>query len=87
MGDRRLVGIDLGISSAHTVRVLAGDGSVVCRRKAVPTVASLVEVERAVWGAETRIRAVSRRSLPSLDALPALADRPPADPSAGPPKC
>jgi hypothetical protein len=47
MGDRRLVGIDLGISSAHTVRVLAGDGSVVCRRKAVPTVASLVEVERA----------------------------------------
>jgi hypothetical protein len=47
MGDRRLVGIDLGISSAHTVRVLAGDGGVVCRRKAVPTVASLVEVERA----------------------------------------
>jgi len=36
----RLVGIDLGISSAHTVRVLAGDGSVVCRRKAVPTVSS-----------------------------------------------
>jgi hypothetical protein len=29
MGDRRLVGIDLGIISAHTVRVLAGDGSVV----------------------------------------------------------
>ncbi len=43
----RLVGIDLGISSAHTVRVLAGDGSVVCRRKAVPTVSSLTEVERA----------------------------------------
>jgi transposase len=47
MADRRLVGIDLGISSAHTVRVLAGDGSVVCRRKAVPTVESLGEVERA----------------------------------------
>jgi transposase len=47
MGDRRLVGIDLGIISAHTVRVLAGDGSVVCRRKAVPTVASLTEVEQA----------------------------------------
>jgi transposase len=47
MGDRRLVGIDLGIISAHTVRVLAGDGSVVCRRKAVPTVASLGEVEQA----------------------------------------
>jgi transposase len=47
MQDRRLVGIDLGITSAHTVRVLAGDGSVVCRRKAVPTVQSLGEVERA----------------------------------------
>jgi transposase len=47
MGDRRLVGIDLGIISAHTVRVLNGDGSVVCRRKAVPTVASLTEVELA----------------------------------------
>lgn len=45
--DRRLVGIDLGITSAHTVRVLAGDGSEVCRRKAVPTKESLAEVERA----------------------------------------
>jgi hypothetical protein len=27
--------------------VLAGDGAVVCRRKAVPTLESLVEVERA----------------------------------------
>jgi transposase len=45
--DRRLVGIDLGITSAHTVRVLSGDGTIVCRRKAVPTLASLVEVERA----------------------------------------
>jgi hypothetical protein len=41
MDDRRLVGIDLGITSAHTVRVLAGDGSLVCRRKAIPTVDSL----------------------------------------------
>jgi Transposase len=47
MGDRRLVGIDLGITSAHTVRVLAGDGTIVCRRKAVPTVKSLADVERA----------------------------------------
>jgi hypothetical protein len=43
MDDRRLVGIGLGISSARTVRVLDGDGSLVCRRKAVPTVASLTE--------------------------------------------
>ena len=47
MDDQRLVGIDLGITSAHTVRVLSGDGTIVCRRKAVPTLASLVEVERA----------------------------------------
>jgi hypothetical protein len=33
MDDRRLVGIDLGIISAHTVRVLDGDGSVVCRAR------------------------------------------------------
>ena len=47
MDDRRLVGIDLGITSAHTVRVLAGDGSLVCRRTAVPTLDSLGQVERA----------------------------------------
>jgi hypothetical protein len=53
MNDRRLVGIDLGIISAHTVRVLGGDGSVVCRRKAVSTVASLTEVEQtALAGAD-----------------------------------
>jgi hypothetical protein len=44
MRDRRLVGIDLGMTSVHTVRVLAGDGAVVCRGKAVPTLESLVEV-------------------------------------------
>jgi transposase len=47
MEDRRLVGIDLGITSAHTVRVLGADGGLVCRRKAVPTVDSLGQVERA----------------------------------------
>lgn len=44
---RRLMGIDLGIASAHTVRVLREDGTEVCRRRAYPTVASLSEVERA----------------------------------------
>jgi hypothetical protein len=47
MDDRRLVGIDLSITSAHTVRVLRADGTTVCRRKAVPTIQSLGEVERA----------------------------------------
>lgn len=38
-----------------------------------------------VWGAETRVRAVSRRSVLSVDALHALVDRPPTHPPAGPP--
>jgi transposase len=61
MDDRRLVGIDLGITSAHTVRVLAGDGSLVCRRKAIPTVDSLGEVEQAALAgtpAGTRLEVV-----------------------------
>jgi hypothetical protein len=54
MEDRRLVGIDLGITSAHTVRVLAEDGRVVCRRKAVPTIQSLGEVEQAALAGAAR---------------------------------
>src|SRR6266540_2774649 len=68
MHHRRLVGIDLGIISAHTVRVLAGDGSVVCRRKAVPTVASLTETEQAaLQGAAptTRLEVVLEPTGPS----------------------
>jgi transposase len=45
MNIRRLVGIDLGIASAHTVRVLDGDGATVAKRKAVPTVESLGQAE------------------------------------------
>ena len=44
---RRLVGIDLGIASRHSVRVLEADGRVVCRSSCVPTVESLAGVERA----------------------------------------
>jgi hypothetical protein len=35
---RRLVGIDLGIASRHSVPVLAADGTVVCRASCLPTV-------------------------------------------------
>src|SRR5664279_4533256 len=42
---RRVVGVDLGIASAHTVRVLAQDGREVCRRRCEPTVDSLARVE------------------------------------------
>ena len=44
---RRLVGIDLGIASAHTVRVLDGEGTTLSKRKAVPTVESLTQIETA----------------------------------------
>ncbi len=47
--NRRLVGIDLGIVSQHTVRVLGADGSEVCRRRCQPTVASLHPWGK-VWG-------------------------------------
>jgi transposase len=47
MNHRRLVGIDLGIASAHTVRVLDGAGNTLAKRKAVPTKESLEEVESA----------------------------------------
>ena len=44
---RRLVGIDLGIASRHSVRVLEADGRLVCRSSCVPAVESLTAVERA----------------------------------------
>ena len=47
MSHRRLVGIDLGIASAHTVRVLDGDGTTIAKRKAWPTLESLGEIEAA----------------------------------------
>ncbi len=34
MNIRRLVGIDLGIASAHTVRVLDGEANTLAKRKA-----------------------------------------------------
>ena len=44
---RRLVGIDLGIASSHTVRVLDETGQQVCRRRCEPSVASLTRIEDA----------------------------------------
>jgi transposase len=44
---RRLVGVDLGIASRHSVRVLEADGRMVCRSSCVPTVESLTLMEQA----------------------------------------
>lgn len=43
--DRRIVGIDLGITSAHAVVVIDETGSVVARRRCRPTLESLQAVE------------------------------------------
>jgi len=61
MTHRRLVGIDLGIASAHTVRVLDETGATLAKRKAWPTVESLTEVETAALAgcpAGTRLEVV-----------------------------
>ncbi len=47
MTTRRIVGIDLGIASAHTVRVLDETGTTFAKRKAHPTLQSLTDVEQA----------------------------------------
>jgi len=47
MNHRRLVGIDLGIATAHTVRVLDGEGTIVAKRMAWPTRESLAAAEAA----------------------------------------
>ena len=44
---RRLVGIDLGIASRHSVRVLEADGRLVCRTSCVPATESLTLTEQA----------------------------------------
>jgi hypothetical protein len=61
MNHRRLVGIDLGVATAHTVRVLDGGGRIVAKRKAWPTVGSLTAVEAAALAGcpeETRLEVV-----------------------------
>jgi len=61
MSHRRLAGTGLGIATAHTVRVLDGEGATVAKRKAWPAVGSLTAVEAAAlagWPAGTRLEVV-----------------------------
>lgn len=46
MEARRIIGLDLGIASAHTARVVDGQGQVLAKRKAFPTVESLTTLEQ-----------------------------------------
>lgn len=66
--ERRIVGIDLGIASEHTVRVLTGDGTTLAKRKAVPTAESLGGIEQtALLGAPegTRLEVVMEPTGPA----------------------
>jgi transposase len=47
MEERRIIGLDLGIASEHTARVLNGEGKIVAKRKAIPTTESLSTLEAA----------------------------------------
>jgi hypothetical protein len=65
------VGIDLETASRHSVRVLGGDGRLVCRSSCVPAVQSqaLNGAGCAGWGAgSTRLAVVSGSGWPSVDA-------------------
>jgi transposase len=44
---RRIVGLDLGVATAHTAQVLDQQLQVVCKRKVVPTVAGFTALEAA----------------------------------------
>jgi transposase len=68
MSDRRLVGIDLGIASAHTVRVLDGEGTTLAKRKAWPTLESLGEIAAAALAGgppDTRLEVVMEPTGPA----------------------
>ena len=68
MTDRRLVGIDLGIASAHTVRVIDETGETVAKRKCYPTVESLAQVEAAALAgtpAGTRLEVIMEPTGPA----------------------
>jgi transposase len=68
VAERRLVGIDLGIASAHTVRVLDELGETVAKRKCWPTAASLSEIETAALsgaGEGTRLEVIMEPTGPA----------------------
>ncbi len=72
------MGIDLGIASEHTVRVLTGDGREVCRRRCSPTLASLEAIERAALDgapAGTRLEVVVEPTGPAWLPVAVFFDR------------
>ena len=59
--ENRVIGIDLGVTSAHTACVVDGAGGVICKRQARPTLESLSGLEAAALAGappETRLSVV-----------------------------
>src|SRR5215510_8285253 len=82
MHERRLVGIDLGVASAHTAQVLRADGTKVCCRSCWPRLDSLQELERAALAGasdSTRLEVVMEATGPGMAAHRRLL-RPPRPP-------
>jgi hypothetical protein len=53
--ESRIIGIDLGVASAHTACVVDGcTGEVVCKRQARPTLESLSALESAAFRVRRR---------------------------------
>src|SRR5262249_46183190 len=68
MNHRRLVGIDLGIPTAHTGRVLEGEDNIVAKRQAWPTVEGLIAGEagaRAGCPQDIRLEVVTEPTGPA----------------------
>jgi transposase len=58
---RRIVGLDLGVATAHTAQVLDEQFEVVCKRRVVPTVAGFTALEAAALAGadpDTRLEVV-----------------------------
>lgn len=54
---RRIVGLDLGIATAHTAQVLDEQLQVICKRRVLPTVAGFTALEdAALAGADAHVR-------------------------------
>ena len=74
-----MVGIDLGIASAHTVRVLDECGETVAKRKCWPTATSLTEIETAALagaGEGTRLEVIMEPTGPAwLPIWPVMGSR------------
>lgn len=53
-GSRRIVGLDLGVATAHTAQVIDEQLQVVAKRRVAPTVAGFTALEEAALAGHQR---------------------------------